>query len=87
MMQLLTTHIGTAVIPLSYLIRDTIQDWEDIKGISFLQDRRNATTIHPGKLFDIGNKELFHIFSNTFYYATLEDVTLSNKRTQNGTIA
>ena len=86
MVQLIVTCIGAAGIPLSYLIRDTCQDWEDTNVISSLQDRRTATKMHSGNSFDIDNKYLFRILSNAFSATTLEDAIIIHKRNQNGTM-
>ena len=87
MVQLLLTCIGAAGIPLSYMIRDTCQDWEDTHGINYLQDRRTATKIHYGNSFKIDNKYLFRILLYKFYSTAPEDVILIQQRNQNGTVA
>ena len=71
MEQLIATHIGSAGIPLSYTIKDTCQYWEDTKTMASLQDMITATNMHSGNSFDIENKELFRIISNTFFTTTL----------------
>ena len=87
MVQLLEICIGAAGITVSHLIRDTRQDWEDTNGIYSLQDMRTATKMNSGNSFDIDNKELLHILSNTFSATALEYVILSYHRIQNGTMA
>ena len=86
MVQLFVTCIGAAGIPFSYLIRGTFQDWENTNRISSLQDSITATKIHSGNSFDIDDKDLFCILSNTFSATALEDVILSHHRTQNDTM-
>ena len=87
MVQLLVTRIVVSGIPLSYLIRDTLQYWEDTNRITSLQDRRIATKIHSGNSFDIDNKELLRHLSNTFSATTLGDVILIHQRTHNYNMA
>ena len=84
MMQLLTTRFGAVDISLSYMIRDTFHDQEYTNIIPSLHDRITSTNMHSGNSFDIDNKELFCIPSNTLSGTTLEDVILSHQRTQNG---
>ena len=48
---------------------------------------RTATKSNSGNSFDIYNKDLFRILSNTFSATLFEDVIFSYQRTQNDTMA
>ena len=76
MVQLLANIIGAEGIPLSYLIRYTRRDCQDMNVIPSLQDRRTATKMHFGNSFDIENEELFRILSNTLSATTIKDIIL-----------
>ena len=78
MLQLLVTRIEEEIITSSYLIRETRQYWEDKNVISSLQDKRTATKVYSGNSFEIDNKGLFRILSNTFSVTTLEDVIINH---------
>lgn len=84
---LLATRIGMSGIPLSYLIRDTRQEWKDTEHIVSLQTRRTATKLHSGSSFDLDNGELYRILSNVFSSTTLEDVIRAQQKSQNGVTA
>ena len=71
--QLMSTRIGHAGIPLSYILRDGRKEWDDTEGITSLQDRRIATKMLEGPTFDLDNKEVYRILSNVLGGTTLED--------------
>jgi hypothetical protein len=71
--QLMSTRMGHAGIPLSYILRETRKEWEETEGTISLQDRRVATKKLEGPTYDLDNKELFRIISNVLTGTTLED--------------
>ena len=81
---LLTTRVGTSVIPLTYLIMETRQTWEDTEQMTNLQERRIATKFHKGNNFELDNRELFRILLNTFTSTTLDNVVRSFQKHNNG---
>ena len=84
--QLLATCIGSAGITLPYLIKYAWRYWEDKKIILSFQYRRTATKMHSGNSFDIDNKDIFCILSNTFSSTTVDYVTLCHQMTHNGSM-
>ena len=67
---LLTTRVKTSGIPLTYIIMETRQTWEDTEQMPNLQERRIATKVHKGNTFELDNRELFRILLNTFTSTT-----------------
>ena len=59
LISLLTTCVGTSGIPLTYLIRETRQPWEDTEQMTNLQERRIAKKVHKANTFELDNIELF----------------------------
>ena len=82
--QLMSTRIGHAGIPLSYIIRQGRERWEDTEHITSLQDRRVMTKRFKGPTFDLDNKEFYCILSNVLSGTTLEDDVNKYKRTKHG---
>ena len=82
--QLMSTRIGHAGIPLSYVLRSVREEWEDTEHITSLQDRRIATKMLAGPTFDLDNKEVFRILTNVLSGTTLEDDVNKFKRTTHG---
>jgi hypothetical protein len=81
---LLTTRIGSAGIPLTYLIRAVRRTWEDTEEIQSLQDRRIVTKVHQGTSFERDNREFHRILTNLFSGSTLEGIVQSNQARTNG---
>ena len=84
---LVSTRIGQAGLPLSYLIRKVRKSWEDSEEITSLQERRMATKLHEGTTFEVDNRELYRILLQTFASTTLEDTIKTEQRSQSGTAA
>ena len=82
--QLMSTRIGNAGIPLSYILRDERKEWEDTKDITSLQDRRIATKMLAGPTYDLDNKEVFRILANVLTGTTLEDNVNKYKTSKDG---
>ena len=74
---ILTARVGTSGIPLTYLIRETRQTWEDTEQMPNPQERRIAKKVHKCNTFELDNKELFRILLNTFTSTTLDNVVRS----------
>ena len=53
---LLMTRVGTSGIPLTYLIREIRQTWEDTDQMTNLQERKIATKVHKGNTFELDNR-------------------------------
>ena len=81
---LLTTRVRTSGIPLTYLIRETRQTWEDTEQMPNLQERRIATNFHKGNTFELDNRELFRILLSTFTSTTLDNVVRLFQKHNNG---
>ena len=81
---LLSTRIGAAGIPLTYLIRDARRQWEDTEEIDSIQDRRIATKVYEGTSFDQDNREFHRILTTLFSGSTLESIVQSNQARTNG---
>ena len=81
---ILTTHVGTSGIPLTYLIRETRKTWEDTEQIPNLQERRITTKVHKGNTFEFDNRENFMILLNTFTSTTLDNVVRSIQKQNYG---
>ena len=84
---LLTTRVETSGIPLTYLIRETRQTWENTEQMPNLQERRIETKVHKGNTFELENRELFRILLNTFTSTTLDNVVRSFQKHNNGMVA
>ena len=83
-LQLMSTRIGHAGIPLSYILRDSRKEWSDTEDMTSIQDRRIATKVLQGSLYDLDNKELFRILGNVLGGTTLEEDVNKFKRTKSG---
>ena len=81
---LLSTRIGAAGIPLTYLICDARRPWEDTEEIDSLQDRRIATNVYEGASSDQDNREFHRILTTLFSGSTLESIVQSNQARTNG---
>ena len=84
---LLNTRVGHCGIPLTYLVRDARQSWEDTENMPNLQERRIATKVHEGHTFELDNRELFRILMNTFTSTTLDNVVRAQQKHNNGIAA
>ena len=84
---LMSTRIGQAGLPLTYLIRKERLTWEDSEEITSLQERRMATKLHEGTAFEVDNRELYRILLQTFSSTTLEDTIKTEQRSQSGLAA
>ena len=74
LISLLNTRIGHSGIPLTYIVRDARQSWEDTEDMPNLQERRISTKVHEGNTFELDNHELFRILMDTFTSSTLDNV-------------
>ena len=81
---LLTTRVRTSGTPLTYLIRENRQTWEDTEQIPNIQERRITPKVHKGNTFELDNIELFRILLNTFTSTTLDNVVRSFQKHNNG---
>lgn len=81
---LLSTRIGSAGLPLTYLIRETRDTWDATVNAQSLQHRRIATKAYDGPSFDRDNREFHRILTNLFSGSTLENIVQSNQSKANG---
>ena len=84
---LMSTRIGHAGLPLTYLIRKVRKTWEDSEEITSLQERRMATKVHVGTSFEVDNREMYRILLQVFSSTTLEDTIKTEQRSQSGIAA
>ena len=84
---LLNTRIGSAGIPLSYLVRTVRKTWEDTEDVQPLQERRMQTKKLEGNSFNRDNREFYRILLHTFSGTTLEDIVKSEQGTNNGLLS